>query len=471
MPMDILVIDDDPGIGKLLQTVLAAEGFVVSVVYDGQAAIEIATHKPFDLILCDINLGRVSGFQVLKTLKGEAGCDAEIVLMTGAVSLEAVVEAMRCGAREYVTKPFDINELLRLVHSCDTRRKLAKNAAPAANGVPADVSDLIGRSPAMIEVFKTVGRVAATDLPVLICGESGTGKEVIARKIHACSRRAGRQFVAINCGALTESLLESELFGHAKGSFTGAAGERRGLFEEAHGGTILLDEVTETSPAFQVKLLRVLQEGEIRRVGSNTPIKVDVRVLSTTNRDLEDVVASKQFREDAMFRLNAITIHVPPLRERVGDIDLMISSFLAKFQSLDAPPLRIAPEALDRLRIYPWPGNVRELLHAVQRLAVLSSGGVVQLEDLSEKIRSANGQLDDLLATAPTEHGDTQSAAQWLTLDEIERRYVLKVLQFTAGNKSQAADILAVDRKTLARMVERYGLDLDHGRRDAAPTK
>jgi DNA-binding NtrC family response regulator len=469
--MEILVIDDDPAIGNMLRAVLVSEGFQVTVVYDGQSAIDVATTRPFGLIFCDINLGRVSGFQVLKALKGESGCDADIVMMTGDVSLDAVVEAIRLGAREYVAKPLDVNELAKLAHGCEERRRLARNAGQTVAGAHIAAADLVGRSPSMLEVFKTVGRVAATDLPVLICGESGTGKEVIARKIHASSRRAGRHFVAVNCGALTETLLESELFGHARGSFTGALNERRGLFEEAHGGTLLLDEITETSPAFQVKLLRVLQEGEIRRVGANVPVKIDVRVLSTTNRDPEEIVATKQFREDLMFRLNAVTIRVPPLREREGDIDLMIGSFLAKFQPPDAPAIRVAPEALDRLRMYRWPGNVRELQHTIQRISVLNSGGVVRLEDLPEKIRAVNGQLEALIGETAPHSPEAADESRWLTLDEIERRYVLKVLQYTGGNKSQAADILAVDRKTLARMVERHGLDVEQVKRDVIPPK
>jgi DNA-binding NtrC family response regulator len=337
----------------------------------------------------------------------------------------------------------------------------------------------------MIEVFKTIGRVAMTDLPVLICGESGTGKEVIARTIHSNSPRGSAPFVAVNCGALTETLLETELFGHVRGAFTGAGSDRRGLFEEANGGTLLLDEVTETSPSFQVKLLRVLQENEVKRVGSNVPTKINVRILATTNRDPEALVGSGLFREDLLYRLNVISLRLPPLRERAEDIDLMISAFLVRYRPPDAPPIRVAPEAMERLRSYSWPGNVRELRHTMQRLAVLATGSAVRVADLPEKIRNTHGELDELLHENPgqdvvgpaweTEGKPARAASAkpaddpdrtWLPLGELERRYLVRVLYHTRGNKKRAAEILGVDRKTLSRMVERHAVNVARIKRD-----
>jgi DNA-binding NtrC family response regulator len=359
-----------------------------------------------------------------------------------------------------------------------------REAAAVSEPSP-EFADLIGRSAPMMEVFKTIGRVAMTDLPVLIGGESGTGKEVIARTIHAHSPRALKPFVSVNCGALTETLLETELFGHVRGAFAGAAGDRPGLFEEAGGGTLLLDEVTEASPTFQIKLLRVLQENEVRRVGSGVGTKVDVRVLATTNRDPEALVASGLFREDLLYRLNVISLRLPPLRERGGDVELMVHAFLTRYRPPGAPPLRIAPEALERLRTYSWPGNVRELRHTMQRLAVLTSGPVIRVADLPEKVRNTYGELDELLHENPSQdvvgpaweadhrrsartqgrvgdEGDTR----WLPLSEIEHRYLVRVLYYTRGNKKRAAEILGVDRKTLSRMVERHAINVARIKRD-----
>jgi DNA-binding NtrC family response regulator len=385
--MQALVVDDDPTIRELVTTVLAGEGFEVVDAPDGESAIEIARRTSIDLVLCDVRMGPLSGFDVLRMLKQENTFDADIVLMTGDASVESALEAVCAGARDYIAKPFSIDDLSALARSTAERRRL-RSTTPAAE--PAvDYAELLGRSGAMIELFKTVGRVAATDLPVLICGEPGTGKEVVARTIHARSDRVGLPFAAVNCGSPTEALLDSELFGYAWGSGAGAESDRCGLFEEVNGGTLLLDEVTETSPAMQAKLLRVLQDGEVRRIGSKVPIKVNVRVLATTSRDPDTAVAAGLFRGDLLCRLNTVAINVPRLRERTGDIDLMVLSLLQRFRRSDAPPIRITPEALEKLRAYSWPGNVRELRHTTQRLAVLNTGYVVGVEDLPEKIRNA----------------------------------------------------------------------------------
>ncbi len=485
--MQILVVDDDRSVRDMVCEVLRDDGFNVIAAPDGETAIEMGRRQPFDLVFCDVKMGKTSGFDVLRAFKEDVQPDADIILMTGDASLESALEAVRGGARDYIVKPFSIEELSNLAKTAMERRRLAKEAATVVDELPAEFADLIGRSAPMIEVFKMIGRVATTDLPLLICGESGTGKEVIARTIHANSPRNAKAFVAVNCGALTETLLETELFGHVRGAFTGAGSDRRGLFEEANGGTLLLDEVTETSPAFQVKLLRVLQENEVRRVGSNISTKVNVRILATTNRDPEALVTSGLFREDLLYRLNVISLRLPPLRERAGDIDLMIAAFLSRYRKPDAPALRIAPEALERLRSYAWPGNVRELRHTMQRLAVLSTGNVVRVADLPEKVRNTTGELDELLHENPSQDvvgpawesdgtpkratGAAAKAADdpdrtWLPLSELERRYLVRVLYYTKGNKKRAAEILGVDRKTLSRMVERHAVNVARIKRD-----
>jgi two-component system, NtrC family, response regulator HydG len=466
--MRILVVDDDRSVREVVTKALSEDGFDVLEAPDAETAIELARSTTFDIVFSDVRMRRLSGFDLLRVFKQELQLDAEIVLMTGHASVEAALEAVTAGAHDYIVKPFSIADLTAVAASIAERRRMLRAAPAELPEDEAPFADLVGRSAPMIDVFKEVGRVAPTDLSVLIQGASGTGKEVIARTIHAKSRMSGRPFVAVNCGALTESLLDSELFGYVRGAFTGAAADRPGLFEVADGGTILLDEVTETSAAFQVKLLRVLQEGEVRRVGSNSPVKIHVRVLATTNRDAEALADAGQFRVDLLYRLNAVTIKVPPLRERTGDIDLMVASFMKRFRPLGSQPLRISHDALERLREYHWPGNVRELRHTVQRLVALNKGGVISVMDLPEKILGATGMLDRLLTEAseaeprgqkgPPEGDDGR---RWPQLSDVEARYVDRVLHHTGGNQKSAAEILGVDRKTLARMVERHGLDLD----------
>jgi two-component system, NtrC family, response regulator AtoC len=484
--MQILVVDDDRSVREMVCEVLRDDGFNVAAAPDGETAIAMGRSQPFDLVFCDVKMGKTSGFDVLRAFKEDVQPDADIILMTGHASLESALEAVRGGARDYIVKPFSIEELSQLARTAMERRKLVREASAVPDGVLAEYADLIGRSGPMIEVFKTIGRVAMTELPVLISGESGTGKEVIARTIHANSPRASHPFVAVDCGALTETLLETELFGHVRGAFTGAGSDRRGVFEEANGGTLMLDEVTETSPAFQLKLVRALQENEVRRVGSNIATKINVRILATTNRDPEALVGSGLFREDLLYRLNVISLRLPPLRERAGDIDLLISAFLTRYRAPGATAIRLAPEAMERLRSYAWPGNVRELRHTMQRLVGLSTGAMIRVSDLPEKIRNTHGELDELLhenpsqdvvgpaweanakparASAATRPGE-EADRTWLPLSELERRYLVRVLYYTRGNKKRAAEILGVDRKTLSRMVERHAVNVARIKRD-----
>lgn len=469
--MRVLVVDDDAAIREMVRQILKCEGLDVAVASDGASAIEMGRRQTFDLIISDVVMRDVDGFEVLRMFQRELQPDADVVLMTGQATLDAALSAMRAGARDYLVKPFSVQSLIDIVNASRERCRLG-----AASGVETvepciEYADVIGTCAPMVEVFKSVGRVAPTDLPVLIVGESGTGKEVIARRIHGNSARASRPFVAVNCGALTETLLESELFGHRRGSFTGGTSDRHGLFEEANGGTLLLDEITETSPAFQVKLLRVLQEGEVRRVGANANTRVSVRVISASNRDPEVLAADGLFRADLLYRLNAVTIRVPPLRERGGDLDLMIAAFFSRYSTPGHPPARVSPEALAALKSYRWHGNVRELRHVIQRLALLNSGGIVQLSDLPARLRhTAGGSFGGYANGADTDGGDecANDAASVrgepkgvpTTLAEMERRHLIRVLRFCNGNRRKASNILDVDRKTLGRMIERHAVDL-----------
>jgi len=464
MMMRILVVDDEQAVRELVRDVLVDDGYDVMEACDGQSAVELGRREQFNLVFCDVKMGRVSGFDVLRAFR-ELQPQAEVILMTGHGSLEAALEAVREGAVDYICKPFAIDDISAMARAAAERQRLRLEAPPetVVQEQEPEWTGLIGRSPAMIEILKTVARIAPTNLPVLICGESGTGKEVIARTVHQNSLRANKPFVPVNCGALTETLLETELFGHVRGAFTGAQMPRRGLFEEADGGTLLLDEITETSPAFQVKLLRVLQENEVRRVGANVATRVNVRVLATTNKDPEALVAGGFFRQDLLYRLNVITLTLPPLRERREDIKLMIQSFINRYTQPGQPPVRVSPEAMRVLENYPWPGNVRELRHTIQRLTVLNSGGIIRLDDLPPKLRGgveSNGYHSTASASSHTP-SLTDASGRLLTLAEVERRYLVQVLTETKGNKKRAAEIMGVDRKTLSRMVERHNVDVE----------
>lgn len=466
--MNVLVVDDDAAVCEMVRQILKHEGLDVDVASDGASAIERGRTERFDLIISDVNMRDVDGFEVLRSFREELQPEADVVLMTGQATLDAALSAMRAGARDYLVKPFSVKSLVDIVNASRERHLVRVPEISGQAEAVVEYADVIGKCPAMVEVFKNVGRVASTDLPVLLLGESGTGKEVIARRIHANSERASRSFVAVNCGALTETLLESELFGHRRGSFTGASSDRAGLFEEANGGTLLLDEITETSPAFQVKLLRVLQEGEVRRVGANSNTRINVRVISASNRDPEELAAAGFFRADLLYRLNALTIRIPPLRERGGDLDLMIGAFLSQYAPPGQTAARVSPEAMAALKAYPWRGNIRELRHVIHRVALLNSGGLVLLADLPARLRadpSVAGYRSLEGATRPedaddAEYGDSDQAATPPTLAEIERRHLIRVLKFCNGNKRKASTILDVDRKTLGRMIERQGVDI-----------
>jgi DNA-binding NtrC family response regulator len=353
------------------------------------------------------------------------------------------MEAVHHGANDYICKPFSISLLQSLASAIEQRRYPSKLVLIEKSRLPQQ--EILGNSPAMIDVVKTAARVAVTDLPIMIQGESGTGKELLARLIHRKSTRAERPFVAVNCGALPDTLLESELFGHTRGAFTGADSVRRGLFEEADGGTLLLDEVTETSPTFQVKLLRVLQEGEFRPLGTNVRKRVNVRVLSATNRDPVSLSEQRLFRQDLVYRLQGVSITLPPLRERPEDIRPMALAFLSRYGAVERR-LSITKDALLAMERHSWPGNVRELKHLMQRLAALSSG-IIRIDDLPAEFVST--------PRVALVMNDLVREGEMPTLEELESSYLLRVLSAVGGNKSRAAQVMGIDRKTLYRMIER----------------
>jgi len=442
-PMKILVIDDDEPIRELVKHALTDRGYQVSCVSNGAEALTLAAEQDFELVFCDVVMPGMTGFDVLKAFRSD-GSRCEIVLMTGRASVEAAIEAVHNGANDYICKPFSIGVLQAIASAVEQRRFPSKLVPIESSG---SQHEILGNSSAMIEVVKTAARVALTDLPVMIRGESGTGKELIARLIHRNSPRANKQFVAVNCGALPDTLLESELFGHTRGAFTGADSSRRGLFEEADGGTLLLDEVTETSPAFQVKLLRVLQESEFRPLGTNARKRVNVRVLSATNRDPQALAEQGLFRRDLLYRLQGVQVLLPPLRDRREDIRSMALSFLSQYSSAGRH-LSITKDALLALERYNWPGNIRELKHLMQRLGALSSG-IIRIEDLPAEIVSTPRVTSVMNDVIP--EGDLP------TLDQLESSYLLRVLSAVGGNKSRAAQVMGVDRKTLYRMIDRQG--------------
>lgn len=456
----VLVVDDDPQIRQYLSLVLRESGWHTSVAESAARALEMLRERSWPLVFCDVVLGRESGFTVLRKFHEEQPA-AQVVLITGHGSAVGALDATAFGAHDYLLKPFDVLDVQRIANAARERLASHRVRNTASEEKPAFTSDIdiIGNTPAFVEIMKTVGKVAPTNLPVLLVGESGTGKEVIGRAIHRRSLRLDKSFVAVNCGALSAELIESELFGHVRGSFTGADRDRIGLWEEAHHGTVFLDEITETSPSFQVKLLRALQEGEIRRVGSNHTIKVDVRVIAATNRDIEREVSEGRFRQDLHFRLNAVTIHLLPLRERRADIMPLAKRFIQRFQPPNDPPINFLREAIEQLESYSWPGNIRELENTIMR-AVALCDHTIRPEDLPERIRKHTVKPPPVVALAPTDENYILTVSDWLSLDELEGQYVARVLEHTGGNKLAAARLLKVNRKTLDRMLERHRINL-----------
>jgi DNA-binding NtrC family response regulator len=452
----ILVADDERSIRLMLAAGLNLNGFRVTCVRTGREALEAAARAQFDAVLSDIYMPDGSGLELVRDLRA-INSTIPIILMTAQGSVEAAVEAVARGASDFIGKPFEMAEVVELVRRYLDARNEA-DASPASGKASLEddlsLSGLVGRSAPMVMVYKLIAQAARTDATVLIMGESGTGKELVARAIHDFSARAQRPFLSVNCSGLTETLLEAELFGHARGAFTGAAGERAGLFEAAEGGTLFLDELASTSAAFQASLLRVLQSGEVRRVGSTQARRVNVRVIGASNAPLRELAAAGSFRPDLFYRLSVLSIELPPLRARTGDIELLTTHFIKKFGDPEQTPPHLTREAMEALVSHSFPGNVRELENALRRAVAVSSNGLITIDCLPPEIGLA-GKGQHAAASAGLEHG---LIADRPTMDELERRYLQLILEETGWNRRRAAAVLNLDRRTIQRLIARYKL-------------
>jgi len=444
----ILIVDDEKNTREGLLWSLEGEAYDVLTAATGEEGLEIIRSRDVHLLITDLKMPGMDGMELMAGTREESPATA-VVILTGHGTVESAVEAMKQGAFHYLIKPVNLDELGQVVERALTQRDLREENKALREQLENrhGFESIIGESRAMLDVFDRVRQVAPTRASVLLTGESGTGKEVIAAAIHYNSDRRAKRFIKLNCGALTTTLLESELFGHEAGAFTDARKQKIGRFELADGGTILLDEITETAPEFQVKLLRVLQEKEFERVGGTETIRVDARVIAATNQDIEQAVAQGRFREDLYYRLNVIQIVVPPLREREEDIALMVQAFLDEFCKANGKPaLRIAPRALALLRQYSWPGNVRQLRNVIEGMVVLASGREIGLKDLPPDIRSAG---------APRKNVALRIGS---SLEDMEREMIRATLEHNGGNRAATARTLGVGRKTLYRKIEEYGL-------------
>jgi two-component system response regulator AtoC len=443
-PPSLLVADDDPVARDVLAEVLVRQGYRVRTASGGAECIRLAEAESCDLALVDLRMPDLDGLEVLNRLRTLEPAPL-VLILTAFATVDTAIDAIRAGAYDYLSKPFRIEEITVVVRrALEAQRLLRENARYREELRDRHrVENLVGRSPQMVEIYKLMARVAALDTTVLLQGETGTGKEVVARAIHHASRRAGRPFSVIDCTSLPEGLFESEIFGHERGAFTGAVAARRGLFESADGGTCFLDEISELSSALQAKLLRVLQERSIRRVGGNDQVPVDIRVIAATNRDLHKQVEAGAFREDLYYRLNVVTLTMPPLRERRDDIPLLSQHFLAKYaRAAGRPTAAFARETLALLGAYGWPGNVRELEHVIERAVALSVSALVLPQDLPEHVRAEPPR-----SLAALERN--------MTLEDVKHWYVTRVLEDVGGNKLRAAEVLGIDRGTIYRILER----------------
>ncbi|HUH67024.1 MAG TPA: sigma-54 dependent transcriptional regulator [Syntrophales bacterium] len=447
----ILVVDDDLAHRTMLRTLVGGWGYDIAEADDGEKAIEAVSKRPFDLILMDVRMLKVSGLEALAEIK-KLNPAIPVIIMTAYASVETAVTALKEGAYDYLAKPLDFDELKITIERAMEHSRLKEENRHLRESLAGQFSgqNLIGRSAAMTRLIETIVQVAPSEATVLITGESGTGKEMIAGAIHFNSLRKKGPFVKINCAAITETLLESELFGHEKGAFTGADRRKEGKFRQAEGGTLFLDEVSEMSPAMQVKLLRVLQEREITRVGGEDVISVDVRVIAATNKDLVREIEAKRFRDDLYYRLNVVTLNVPPLRERKEDIPLLAQHFLTVFAKKNHKGIKgFSPQAMDRLLKYPWPGNVRELMNAIERGVVLSRSEYLDENEFPLAVRE--GERQEEATVMPV-------GAAEPSLESVEKDAVLKALAATGGNKSEAARRLGITRRTLHLKLKKYGM-------------
>ncbi|MBI5067496.1 MAG: sigma-54-dependent Fis family transcriptional regulator [Deltaproteobacteria bacterium] len=443
----VLVVDDEEIVRESLGGWLTQDGLAVEVAHDGPAALEKLRQGKWAIALVDLKMPGMDGIQVLQEAR-KLQPEAAVVIMTAYATVDTAVAAIKQGAYDYLVKPFDPEELSLMIQKILSQQKLVHENEVLRKALKREYGfhDVISKSPAMHQVFELARVAAPSSSTVLILGESGTGKEVLARAIHKESARKDAPFVAVSCAALTETLLESELFGHERGAFTGANARRKGKFEAAHGGTLFLDEIGDISPKLQVDLLRVLEERRIQRVGGNESVEVDVRIIAATNKDLRKEASEGRFREDLFYRLNVIAIHLPPLRERKEDVPLLVERFLETLAvELQKPIEGLSSEALTALLAHGWPGNVRELRNTLERGAVVAKGHIIQLADLGLAPPSA-------ASVGPGGKVEPPS------LDEVEKRHVIEVLSFTGGNVTQAARILGIDRVTLYNRMRRYQL-------------
>jgi len=442
----VLIVEDDREMCRFLSELLAEEGYDAEAVHDGAAALERHKQTGFDLTITDLMMPGMKGQELVRRLR-EVDPDTLVLVITAFGSIESAVETMRAGAFNYLTKPFRTDEILLQVSRALEARGLRKELQRLRKEVRSHygLENIVGTSAKMKRVFETVAQISDAPANVLIVGESGTGKELVARAIHYSSSRCRGPFLPVNCAAIPETLLESELFGYLRGAFTDAKKDRKGLFREASGGTLFLDEISETALNLQAKLLRVIEDKEVRPLGATKGERVDVRIIAASNRDLDQLVGEGRFRQDLFYRLNVIRIDLPPLRERPEDIPLLIEHFVQKFA--DRTKRKVAgltEEALSALSGYPWPGNVRELEHAIERALLLGKGERIEVRDLPPQLLArSNGQIS--LDQALSKH---------YTIKDLEREYVKRVLEATAGNKTEAATILGVDRTTLYRKLE-----------------
>lgn len=435
---DLLVVDDDDEFRDLLARRLENRGYQVRSAADGIAGLEVLARRQFAAVITDLTMPNMSGLELLEKLKA-ADPDCEVILLTGSATIETAVKAMKLGAYDYVTKPCSLAELDVLVDKAVERRRLAQEnvrlKAVLEKATPQ--TEMIGESAALKEVWRLIERAGPTDKAILIQGESGTGKELVARALHRRSRRAAQPLVTINCAALSETLLESELFGHEKGSFTGAVAAKPGFFEVADGGTLFIDEIGEMPGSLQAKLLRVLEDGSMRRIGSVKERRVDVRLLAATNRDMAAEVAAGRFREDLYYRINVMSLNLPPLRERQGDIPLLVAHFLGA-------GWKIEPEAVQAIERYRWPGNIRQLMNAIERAKILADDHTILIDDLPPNVIADSPAMSE----APLSD----------ELASLQRNHVVDILRRERGNKARAARALGVNRRSLYRMLEKYAI-------------
>ncbi|MBN1350186.1 sigma-54-dependent Fis family transcriptional regulator [candidate division KSB1 bacterium] len=450
---DILLVDDQQNPRKALSILLKKNGYNVREAHDGESAFEKMRNHFFDLVITDLKMEPIDGMQLLKEVKNRYST-TEVIVITAYGTIESGVEAMKYGAYDYITKPFNNDEFLLLVKRALEKKEAIQQAKHWQREFNNryNFKNVIGNAPLMHQVLKLVSQVAATESTVLISGESGTGKELIAKAIHANSMRRHKPMITINCGSLPENLMESELFGHVKGAFTGAIRDKKGMFQEADMGTAFLDEVAEIVPQTQVKLLRFLQEGEIRRIGDNHSTKVDVRLIAATNKDLEEEIQKGNFRDDLYYRLNVIPIRLPALRERKEDIPILINHFTQKYaQKLNRPVPRFSAAALAILEDYHWPGNVRELENFIERIATLTNKNIIELDDLSF---NHSNPFRDVIQRRRNNKGQT--------LAEMEKSVILETLESCQGNQRKTAQLLGISTTTMWRKLKHYGVDLQN---------